>query len=211
MKTLILVLGTIASFIGTALNAQISASFIHNSERWSIIPGQVNVQHQAGGPTNGFIYGNDLVVQGQAINWFFTASDRFKGDLTPFFRGALSFRMRLLRRGKSQLNGFYDVVIIGANGQALVYKLPNLPTNEWTPYRIGLDAKDPNWRIIPAAQVQVNTSSNPWYNANLPKPNDRQVFAILSNVRNLHIRGEFMVGDDSSALDEVFLNKPNQH
>ncbi|MCB0629728.1 MAG: hypothetical protein KDD15_08350 [Lewinella sp.] len=210
MKTLALLLFTIVTATWLPLNAQISASFVHNSERWSIIPGTVPVKHQAGGPTNGYIYSADILQQNQAINWFFTASPAFTGNLTPYFRGALSFRMRLLRRGASTLNGFYDVVIVGANGQALIYKFANLPNNEWTPYRLRLDAKDPNWRVIPANQVQVNTSNNPWFSANLPTPNDRQFFAIISNVRSLHIRGEFMVGDDSCALDEVFLNKPKQ-
>lgn len=207
-----LILGLLTAVVAwSPLAAQIGSSFVHNSERWSIIPGKIPVSHQAGGLTNGYIYGSDQTQNKQAINWFFTASQRYVGNLTPYFRGALSFRMRLLRRGQSELSGFYDVVIIGANGQALVYKLPQLPRTEWTPYRIRLDAKDPNWRMIPARQVAVNSTANPWYDANLPKPNDRQFFAIIANVRSMHFRGEYMVGDDATALDEVFLTEPNKY
>lgn len=189
--------------------AQVNSSFVSHSERWTIIPGQVNAKHQAGGPTNGYIFSTDFLVQNQAVNWYFTAPAKYTGNLSAYFKGVLAFRLRQFRNNGKQLAGFYDVVIIGNNGQALVYKLPNLPNMTWTPYRLGLRPDDPNWRMIPAGQVAVNSSKNPFYNPSWPKPNARQFYAVLSNVKSMHIRGEYLVGDDGCALDEVYLGKPN--
>lgn len=199
----------ICLFFCSFLNAQVLSSFVQHSERWTIIPGQVGAQYQNGGPTNGYIFGSDFILKDQAINWFFTAPPKFTGNLSAYYNGVLAFRMKQLRRGDSNLDGFYDVVIAGANGQALVYKLPNMPGLDWTPYRLGLRADDPNWRIIPADKLQVNTSENPWFSPDLPKPNARQLYSVLANVRSMHIRGEYRTGDDGCALDEVYLGKPN--
>lgn len=210
MKRLFLLV-TSLFFFGNLVTAQVQSTFVKHSERWTIVPNKIPVKHKKGGPTNGFIFGSDFVLKNQAINWFFTAPKKFLRNQSTYFKGTLFFRMRQLRKGNKPLNGFYDVVIIGANGRALVYKLPLNPRKTWTPYRIGLRADDPNWRIIPAHQVQVNTTKNPWFQKNWPNPNNRQIYAILKNIKSFHIRGEYVVGDDACALDDVqFIKPPTQ-
>ncbi|PHN03247.1 laminin B domain-containing protein [Flavilitoribacter nigricans] len=192
-----------------SVEAQVSSSFADHSDRWTIIPAQTQVQYQSGGPTNGYIFGSDFLLPDQAINWFFSAPAKYAGNLTAYYQGVLAFRLKLLRPGDGPLPAHYDVVIVGGKGEALVYKLPNSPGTQWTPYRIGLRPDDPNWRVVPQNTLAVNSTAAPVYQANWPKPNARQFYGILTNVRSLHIRGEHVTGDDGCALDEVYLGKPN--
>jgi hypothetical protein len=83
-----------------------------------------------------------------------------------------------------------DIVIVGAAGR-LSYRFDYAPGLAWTDF-----------------SVQLSTSANWRWNWNA-RATEAQIRSVLSNATNLQIRGEFVTGEDTGALDSFVLRSQN--
>ena len=118
--------------------------------------------------------------------WYFAAPGRFLGDKGGFHGGTLSFDLK-----QSSLRSQFDepdVILTGA-GMRLIYDTPDNPGLDWTGYAVSLTAAA-GWRVGGLGGAAAT---------------EAQLRAVLADLTALHIRGEYVVGSDSGALDNVAL------
>ena len=136
------------------------------------------------GNDGGYITATDSVG---GDTWYFTSGPDFEGDLSSFIGGTLSYTIR-----QANTNSQYDdteVLIVGAS-RTIGFNLPidQHPGLDWTPYDIAL------------------TASAGWFDMADGTPlSDVEFAAVLANVQDLQIRGEYRSGGDTAQLDDVTL------
>jgi hypothetical protein len=138
-----------------------------------------------GGNPGGFLRAEDDVAGG---TWYWAAPAPYLGDQSTAYQGTLSFQLKQ----SPTTNQFEDEdVILEGAGQTLVFTLPNHPGEAWTAYALSL-REGQGWKrgsrdgeAASAADLQ----------------------AVLGNVSRLWIRGEYVTGSDTGALDNVRLQK----
>ena len=136
------------------------------------------------GDDGGYISATDSVG---GATWYFTSGPAFEGDLSIFVGGSLSYTIR-----QANTNSQYDdieVLIVGAS-RTIGFDLPidQHPGLDWTPYDIAL------------------TASAGWFDVADNTPvSDAEFAAVLADVQDLQIRGEYRIGGDTAQLDDVIL------
>jgi hypothetical protein len=184
---------TNASGSGCLDNVYLAASspvstFDTDYEGWRVIgdaqggSGMPNY-HSTGGNPGGYLSAVDDAVGG---TWYWQAPGKFLGDKSGTYGQYLRFDLKQ----SDLINQFdnYDIIMQGPSYN-LVFNTPNNPDTSWTSYSI-LMSETAGWRI----------------NDTLGDvPSQQQFQSVLSNLQNLYIRGEFIVGDDSGCIDNVKL------
>ncbi|MBX3051421.1 MAG: hypothetical protein KF753_08115 [Caldilineaceae bacterium] len=145
---------------------------------------------QAGHP-GGHLRATDDVEGG---TWYWEAPPKFLGDISAAYSRTLSFDLRQDAEMNSQFSG-PDVIISGGSS-ALIYNTAFNPRKRWTEYSIPLSA-DAGWMKIGVAEP-ISTAVG-------VRASAEDIQAVLQDVRNLRIRGEFENGWDEGFLDNVVL------
>jgi hypothetical protein len=140
-----------------------------------------SLHHPTGGQEGGCIEGTD---QALGETWYFAAPAEMVAQLPAAQGGTLSYWIR--QSGAMVSLNDDDVVIVGRAGR-LSYRFPTAPGTTWT-----------------AMSVRLLASSGWMWNWNQPAT-EAQVRQVLDTAIRLEIRGEYVTGDDSAALDTVVL------
>ncbi len=136
-----------------------------------------------GGNPGGHIAANDDVTGG---TWYWAAPEKFLGNQGAAYQKRLSFDLK-----QSNLNEQFDeadVMLVGA-GQTLVLDLANNPGTDWTSYSVML-SESANWK-------RGSLEGEPATAADLR--------AVLGDLTQLWIRGEYVTGSDTGSLDNVIF------
>jgi MYXO-CTERM domain-containing protein len=136
----------------------------------------------AGYVTAGDFNGNEL--------WFFAAPAPFRGDIGAAYGGTLSFSLMSAGASLQPLARYADVQILGANGVLLAFSGTFLPTAQWADYTVPIVAGG-GWSIGSILGPAAGAA-------------DMQ--AVLADVRQLRIRGDYFQAIEMTALDNVRLS-----
>ncbi|MCX6250951.1 MAG: T9SS type A sorting domain-containing protein [Bacteroidetes bacterium] len=164
------------------------SKFDNNYEGWRVSgdaqggSGMPNYRSTGGNP-GGHLSATDDVTGG---TWYWQAPGKFLGNMSGAYGQLLKFDLKQSAL-TSQFDN-YDVILQGLSFN-LVYNTPNNPDTSWTSYSIELDTIS-GWRIGDTAGTV---------------PTHDQFTSVLSNLQNLYLRGEFIVGDDSGSIDNVIM------
>ena len=145
---------------------------------------------QAGHP-GGHLRAADDVEGG---TWYWEAPAKFLGDISAAYSRTLRFDLRQDSEMNSQFNA-PDVIISGGTS-ALIYNTAFNPRKLWTTYGIPLSA-GAGWMKIGLTEP-ISTAVG-------VRASAEDIQAVLQDVRNLRIRGEFENGVDEGFLDNVVL------
>ena len=131
-----------------------------------------------GGFTGGRIQSNDI----GGGTWYFAAPEAYLGDHSDLYGGTLSYDLRQL----SGANSYNDqeIFLEGAN-LTLVREAGHPVLNNWTNFSIDIDDAS-GWTVLGGGAAT-----------------EGQIRSVLSDVKALYIRGEYISGADSAALDNV--------
>lgn len=167
----------------------VQSQFTSNAEGWTITGDAQGSYSEAsyspdGGVIDGYIYADDDVQGGV---WYFTSPKDYHGKKSDYYGATLEFSLYQKSRRSSQ---FESDDIIFRNGDlqiTYVHKKADYPGEEWTNYK-------------------VKISKNYWlkgeYNSGI-MATESEIKAVLSNVTQFSIRGEFETGPDTGGLDNV--------
>ncbi len=140
------------------------------------------------GNPGGYIYSDDLL---QGIKFYYVAPSKFLGNKVAAYQQHLTFEMRQATRGTIATNDV-DVVLVGG-GITLVFDAPRNPPAIWFPYDLPLDETS-GWR-----KGSVTG----------PRPTAAEMQSVLGSLTQLRIRGDFILGQATSNLDNVVLGGPS--
>lgn len=177
---------------GPTVPSYASSLFEGDDEGWTIA-GNGEMTRPTLQPTGGSPNGNICATDALAGDiFYFVAPPKYLGNVLSVYGTNLTFALKT----SSQFNLIKgrDVVLNGG-GLALVQNFRDVPGQDWSPRRYGLDDKsgwlveDGTTRGEPASEEQVRT--------------------VLRNLNSLRIRGEFVDGpNDTSCLDNVYFGTP---
>ena len=139
---------------------------------------------RTGGHPGGCITGTDEAL---GETWYFLAPATVRQQLPNAVNGAISYSLKQSGAIVSLFDD--DIVIVGQAGR-LSYRFPTAPGIEWTHLTVRLSAAEGwtwNWN-------QRATQS--------------QIEGILAAPALFQIRGEYVTGDDTGALDNFSLTAP---
>ncbi|MGV8814998.1 MAG: laminin B domain-containing protein [Gelidibacter sp.] len=195
LKPLFLSLFGLIIFTGcNSKNYIIKSDFATNTEGWTITgdaQGEFSEPSYAteGGVTDGYIFADDDVQGGV---WYFTAPDTYLGNKNEFYGATLRFS--LLQESKMSRQFVSDDIIFqnGNNQITYIFDKENYPGKNWTEYEVKISA-DQGW-------------FKGGYNSKV-QATEAEIKAILSNITQFSIRGEFETGPDTGALDHVIISK----
>ncbi|MDG3008154.1 laminin B domain-containing protein [Paludisphaera mucosa] len=134
-----------------------------------------------GGVSGGYIEAED----DDGSWWFFSAPEKFLGDLSGFFGGSISLALSAIADDGID----YPVAVLVGDGVAL-YAVGPPPGLAWTSYTIALDPSA--WRIDGYLDDVHPTTD--------------QFRAVLANVTAMYIDGDWLTGPDRTGLDDVRLS-----
>ena len=139
--------------------------------------------HPSGGHPGGYLSATDDVAGG---TWYWQAPGKYLGDISASYGQNLKFDLK--QSGLNNQYDNYDLILQGTSFN-LVFNTPNNPDTTWTSYSIAL------------------TENAGWYRGDTTGPfaTHSEFMEVISNLQNLYIRGEFIVGDDSGYIDNVSL------
>lgn len=175
-----------ATFEATTGVKAIQSDFEDSNENWGTFAdarGDSVIYHTNGGNPGGYISIIDLTT---GEYFYFSAPDKFKGDLRDFKSGTLSYDLLISRSSSSA--DLRDIIIQNSNnGTEISYVFDEKPTTEWSPFSVALEP------------------SENWINEEGIAATDQEFDAVLQNVTKLFIRGEYTTGKDEASLDNVIL------
>jgi hypothetical protein len=136
-----------------------------------------------GGNPGAFISADDDALGGI---WYFQAPAEYRGNFAAAYGQTLSFDLKQ-SIDNSQLDR-RDIIITGDGGSVIWFDTANNPGTDWTAYSVVLDA------------------SAGWMNDDDSPASEAQIRAVLADIEDLQIRGEYRNGEDTGSLDNVVLN-----
>lgn len=163
----------------------VTSSFDDGTEGW-----QVFGDAQGGSVEPTYADGSIMATDDQAGEvWYWQAPKSYNGEMRRLYDRELVFR---LKTNKVDNPFDADDVVLKGPDLSLAYNTPQNPGMDWTTYRI-----------------RLNESAG-WINKATGQPATREeLLSVLSDVRDLLIRGEYRSGDDIGWLGEVsFGSKP---
>ena len=175
-------------------NYIIKSGFETNPEGWTITgdaQGEFSEASYAdrAGVTDGYIFANDDVQGGV---WYFTAPDSYLGNKSEFYGATLRFSLLQESRMSRQFESD-DIIFKNGNDQiTYVYDKKEYPDKEWTDYTVKIST-DHGWFKGGYTSKVMATESD--------------IKAVLSNITQFSIRGEFETGPDTGALDNVKISR----
>ena len=159
----------------------LSSLFSYSDEGWHYAGDGVVVWQDSGGNSGGYLQGEDEAKGGI---WYFVSPTSWGGDWTDYINGTLSFDLKIIDSFNNQLasDDVDTIRIYGKNGKVLTWSVSTVPNSkEWTHYEVFL-------------------------NHNTFNVDEDTFLSVLSNVKELWIRGEFISGGDMEGLDNVKLS-----
>jgi len=163
----------------------IVSTFDKDLEGWGVVNDAVSNWEPSGGNPGGYARGVDLV---KGPIWYFTAPKRFLGNVSGAYGRLLTFDLYWFETASGEPKDVTDDVLLVGAQTTLVHAYPHAPGQTWTTYRLRLD------------------ESGGWRNAATGQPATRAEFeAVLRDVREIHIRGEFTTKAEQAGIDNVRL------
>ena len=170
----------------------VEAGFENDADGWTITgdaQGGSNLEASyspfEGLDNSGYIFAEDNVTGGV---WYFSAPQKLLGDLSAYSGGTMSY---WLIQESALDDQFDDRDVILENEDNRIYyqyeEATSFPDTTWTGYTLRMDASDR------------------WFNDDDEPASNEEINAVLSNVTNLYIRGEFQDGSDTGGLDQFVL------
>ncbi len=163
----------------------VTSTFDLGKESWRVVGdaegGRGVPDYNTGGGQDGPYVSADDDVQGGT--WYWLAPAAYHGDFSNAYGQTLTFYLQ-----QSSLNSQFDNDdVVLANGDlTLVYDLPSNPGTNWTLYTVPLSEAGWTEQGAPVSEAIMR--------------------AVLSNITELRIRGEYVSGADTGGLDTVTLN-----
>lgn len=192
-----LFLGVFALVLLTGCNSKdyiIKSDFATDTEGWTITgdaQGDFSEASYAteGGVTDGYIFADDDVQGGV---WYFTAPDTYNGDKNEFYGATL--RYSLFQKSKMSRQFVSDDIILknGNDQITYIFDKTEYPGKNWTDYEVKISADQGWFKGGYTSKVQAT---------------EAEIKAVLSNITQFSIRGEFETGPDTGALDNVIISK----
>lgn len=137
-----------------------------------------------GGNPGAFVSADDDAAGGI---WFWKAPLKFTGDFSDAYNRTFTFELKQSSLN-FQIDNQRDVIFIGNGGTIIWFNTPMNPGLDFTPYSITLN-DTAGWMLdddSPASEATIR--------------------AVLSDIEEIQIRGEFVNGSDTGGLDNVVLN-----
>ena len=188
-----LLISTGALFVGPNAHAAIADDFSSDSSGWQLIDlqGSGNYTNVIG--TQGVTYNSGGYISAadpSNYSFYFDAPDRYKGNLSSYSGGTLSFdTFYTLNETSSAWRDDADIVLTSGSTH-LVWQAASNPGATWTHVNVVLGASQ-GWKI---GTIHGNDATA------------SEIANALSNVTALRIRGEYVNGVvETTALDNVVL------
>ncbi|CAN5613885.1 hypothetical protein BH09BAC4_BH09BAC4_20860 [soil metagenome] len=158
------------------------SNFEADDQGWRISENSENTVPEysaSGGNPDGYIYTTDRLSNA----WYFIASTRFANEVKKGYGKTLYFDLK-----QSATDAQYDAddVILTDGTIVLTFNTAYNPSTTWTHYSIKLDELS-GWKK--GAQEATRTD----------------IQAVLQNLTELKIRGEFRAGADTGGLDNAII------
>jgi len=170
--------------------ALVSSTFTTDADGWTLTNGAESsptaVYTTTGGNPVGHIYGVD---SGSPGGFYFVAPAKFLGDKSVTYGGTLNFDLRAETGGSGSPYILDDILL--SDGNTTLTHTINMPPTTWTSYSLKLNETS-GWENTATGQP----------------PTYAEMLTILSNLTELHIRGEYyssIISHDSGYLDNVML------
>ena len=164
-----------------AASIVLESTFDNDAEGWGIRGDGTDFTYHASGGNpypGGFISAKD---QGTGETWYFIAPDTWAGDWTSYIGGILSYDLKLIFGDTNNYYSDVDVIIETEN------------TGNYAQWSSGIDPRLGTWTHY---EVRISES-------NFEIVGNRTWNEILSNVTNLLIRGEHILGSDTEGIDNI--------
>ena len=176
-------------FLKSCRNNEFASYFRHDDEGWRVM-GDAQGESatpdyiEKDGNPGGYISANDNIAGGV---WYWSAPKKFLGNKSSAFGKKLSFSLKQ----SSTDNQFDDddIILVGAN-MKIVFNTPKNPEIKWTDYSVVLSDK--------AGWTYNDTNGDSVSRSDLKK--------ILSDLKAIYIRGEYVTGEDTGGLDNFILH-----
>ena len=182
---------------GSSRVVPVVSTFDSNADGWTILGASGGFQ-PSGGNDGGTVRGTDTA--GSA--WVFVAPDKFLGDQSGAFGGALEFDLYHEPTGSGYVVE-NDIIIVG-NGEAIVIPVAN-PPQAFTTFSLALNAAA-GWTYTTDLTGLTGTAApQAWTTAAGAAATNAQIASILADITAIHIRGDYSYGADSTRLDNVIL------
>lgn len=169
-----------------------ASQFQTNAEGWIITGDAQGGYTEAsyspdGGVQDGYIYADDDATGGV---WYFTAPNSYHGDKNEYYGATLEFSLYQDSAMSNQFN-YNDIIFRNGNDQiTYVHNPSEYPTIDWKHYSVKIDV------------------SGTWlkgaYNSGI-EATEADIRAVLSNVTEFSIRGEFETGPDTGGMDNIII------
>ncbi|GAB3804828.1 hypothetical protein GCM10028819_36950 [Spirosoma humi] len=169
-------------FTLTPLDPPDSNSFDEGDQGWRISEGGVGGFSATGGYPGGYMAGSDNLDPIQTL-WYFVAPDRFMAEVRKGYGKTLRFD--LIQSGTDEQR-FSEDVILTDGKNTLTFDTAYNPNTTWTSYAIKLD------------------ELSGWKKGN-KQATKADIQAVLKNLTELRIRGEYKSGPDDGGLDNVAI------
>jgi hypothetical protein len=164
-----------------------SSSFDDGAEGWKTENGSTGFAWMpTGGDTGGFISASDV---GGAGLWFFEAPTAFLTAAAGAYGGTLTYELESSPTSPPIAGSYANVQLLGANGLLLAYGGIANPAATWTPYTVSLSAG--NWMVGSVGG---------------PVATQAQLVSVLSDLKDLRIRGDYKQAIETTGLDTVVLS-----
>lgn len=169
-------------FTLTPLDPPDSDSFDDGDQGWRISEGGVGSFSATGGYPGGYMAGSDNFDPVHTY-WYFIAPAPFTNVVRKGYGKTLRFD--LIQSG-TDVQRYTDDIILTDGVNTLTFDLSYNPTTNWTSYAIKLDELS-GWQKGegPATKADIQ--------------------AVLTNLTELRIRGEYRSGPDNGGLDNVAI------
>jgi hypothetical protein len=164
------------------LDSPDSNAFDDGDQGWRISEGGVGSFSATGGNPGGYMYGTDNFDKIQTI-WYFIAPAPFMNEVRKSYGKTLRFD--LIQSATDVQRFTYDVIMTDGTN-TLTFDTAYNPKTTWTSYAIKLD------------------ELSGWQKGN-KRATKADIQAVLTNLTDLRIRGEYRSGPDSGGLDNVSL------
>ena len=174
---------------------------------WATLDGTPCQFLATGGLPGGCIESVDKGAGNIAMEFFFVASEKYRGNVSAAIDGWLQFDVFprsqfTVGKGLYLLPHETDILLSGED-ISLGCCLPHRPKlNQWNSYKIPLSTA--------AGWYRLNMTDG-WYHqkrSNCAPASEDDLRRVLSNLTDLRIRGEYFGGSDSGRLDNVRLAPP---
>jgi hypothetical protein len=169
--------------------------FDAGAEGWVVVNGGSSIAwDSARGNPPGGVRSSDAM--GNRL-WYFSAPVAYRGDLSQYVGGSLSWDLLGLTTTLSPAGAAADVIIEGPAGRIGFPIDGNIDQATWQTFTVPLVAG--NWFVVGAFPASTPSGS----------PIAVEQFnAVMANVTGLYIQGEYRNGSDQSVLDNVRLEAP---